>query len=158
MSTVTSVPLPTLREVSDPPPLLIHPSARVLLTADMQATLDRLVELLENEARTQDIPISKVEVHGFVDPEEDTDSVIVTQWVAVPSQTALVTGIISGPRWKPGRSSSRLMWQPSWPNRSQSKCGGRRMAEPLEPLAFLRVAQELAREGDEAALRSPCCF
>lgn len=28
------------------------------------------------------------------------------------------------------------------------------MVEPLEPLAFLRVAQELAREGDEAALRT----
>ena len=90
MSTVTSVRLPTVREASDTPPLLIHPSAQVLLTADVQATLDRLVELLENEARTQGIPISKVEVHGFVDPEEDTDSVIVTQWVAVPSQTALV--------------------------------------------------------------------
>jgi len=61
----------------------------VLLTADVQATLDRLVELLENEARTQDIPIGKVEVHGFRDPDEDTDSVIVTQWIALPSQTAL---------------------------------------------------------------------
>jgi hypothetical protein len=90
MSTVTSVPLPTVREASDTPALLIHPSARVLLTAEVQATLDRLVELLENEARTQGIPISEVEVHGFVDPEKDTDTVIVTPWVAVPSQTALV--------------------------------------------------------------------
>jgi hypothetical protein len=28
------------------------------------------------------------------------------------------------------------------------------MAEPFDPLAFLRVAQEFAREGDEAALRT----
>ncbi|MDO8673785.1 MAG: hypothetical protein Q7O66_20435 [Dehalococcoidia bacterium] len=35
------------------------------------------------------MPVSKIEVSGFVDPEEGTEEVVVTQWVRVSRQTAL---------------------------------------------------------------------
>jgi hypothetical protein len=45
--------------------------------------------LLEREARRSFTPVSKIEVSGFVDPEEDTQEVVATQWVKVPPQAAL---------------------------------------------------------------------
>ena len=89
MSTATSVQSPATREESDAPPLLIHASAHPLLKGKVQATLERLLDLLTSEAHTQGIPVSKTEVRGFVDPEEDTNSVVVMQWVEAPSQRAL---------------------------------------------------------------------
>jgi hypothetical protein len=52
-------------------------------------TLDRIIPLLKGEARRSFIPVSKVEVRGFVDPEEDTEEVVVVQWVKVSPQAAL---------------------------------------------------------------------
>jgi len=52
-------------------------------------TLDRMLPLLKGEARRSFIPVSKVEVRGFVDPEEDTEEVVVIQWVEVSPQAAL---------------------------------------------------------------------
>ena len=71
------------------PETIINPSARPMLTDRVRMTLDRMLPLLRGEARRSFIPVSKVEVRGFVDPEEDTEEVVVTQWVKVSSQTAL---------------------------------------------------------------------
>ncbi len=69
--------------------MTIAPSARSMLTDRMQETLNRLLALLTQEARRNFIPVSKIEIRGFVDPEEDTKEVVVTQWVKVPPSTAL---------------------------------------------------------------------
>lgn len=84
------IPWPTELYVSKiSPEIIINPSARPILTDRVQATLDRLLVLLEREAQRSFVPVSKIEVSGFVDPEEDTEEVVVTQWVKVSTQTAL---------------------------------------------------------------------
>ena len=60
-----------------------------LLTTGVQATLERLLELLNGAARAQGVPVNRVEVRGFFDLEEDTNSVVVIQWVEAPPQIAL---------------------------------------------------------------------
>lgn len=89
MSTATSVQSLPTREESGIPPLLVHASAHSLLKGKVQATLERLLDFLTSEAHRQGLLVSKTEVHGFVDPEEDTNSVIVMQWVEAPPQRAL---------------------------------------------------------------------
>ncbi len=49
----------------------------------------RLIPLLESEARRSFVPVTKIEVTGFVDPEEDTDEVVVTVWVKLSPPEAL---------------------------------------------------------------------
>jgi hypothetical protein len=71
------------------PETIIDPSARPMLTDRVCMTLDRIIPLLKGEARRSFIPVSKVEVRGFVDPEEDTEEVVVVQWVKVSPQAAL---------------------------------------------------------------------
>jgi hypothetical protein len=71
------------------PETIIDPSARPMLTDRVCMTLDRMIPLLKGEARRSFIPVSKVEVRGFVDPEEDTEEVVVIQWVEVSPQAAL---------------------------------------------------------------------
>lgn len=71
------------------PQVIIHPSARSLLTDRMEAALLRLIPLLESEARRSFVPVTKIEVTGFVDPEEDTDEVVVTVWVKLSPPEAL---------------------------------------------------------------------
>lgn len=71
------------------PEVIIKPSARPMLTDRVRATLNRLVVLLERQARQNFIPIDKIEVDGFVDPEEDTEEVVVTQWVRISAEAAL---------------------------------------------------------------------
>ena len=71
------------------PETIIDPSARPMLTDRVCMTLDRMLPLLRGEARRSFIPVSKVEVRGFVDPEEDTEEVVVIQWVKVSPQAAL---------------------------------------------------------------------
>lgn len=71
------------------PKEIIHPSARPFLTDRVQEILERLKPLLKREAHRNFIPVSKIEVSGFVDPEEDIEEVVITQWVRVPVQEAL---------------------------------------------------------------------
>ena len=82
-------------QVSEPyaprfqPETIIDPSVRPMLTDRVRLTLDRILLLLEGEARRSFIPVSKVEVSGFVDPEENTEEIVVTQWVGISAQAAL---------------------------------------------------------------------
>ena len=71
------------------PETIIDSSARPMLTDRVRMTLDRILPLLKGEARRSFIPVSKVEVSGFVDPEEDAEEVVVTQWVKVSPEAAL---------------------------------------------------------------------
>jgi hypothetical protein len=71
------------------PETIIDPSAHSMLTDRVRLTLIRMLPLLKSEARKSFIPVSKVEVRGFVDPEEDTEEVVVIQWVKVSPQAAL---------------------------------------------------------------------
>ena len=71
------------------PKMIIDPSAHSMLTDRVRMTLERMFPLLESEARKSFIPVSKIEVRGFVDPEEDTEEVVVTQWVKVSPQAAM---------------------------------------------------------------------
>ena len=89
MDTVTPTPSPAMVAAPNLPSVFIHPSAHPLLTGKVQATLSHLLDLLAGEARAQGVRVSKTEVCGFVDPEEDTDSVVVMQWVEVSPQRAL---------------------------------------------------------------------
>jgi len=84
--------IPWLTELYVPrsqPEVIIDPSASPILTDRVRATIDHLLVLLEREARRSFVPVSKIEVSGFVDPEEDTEEVVVTQWVNVSPQFAL---------------------------------------------------------------------
>ncbi|MFQ5886064.1 MAG: hypothetical protein ACE5II_02390 [Anaerolineae bacterium] len=71
------------------PEVIIKPSARPMFTDRVRATLNRLVVLLEREARQNFVPVDKIEMDGFVDPEEDTEEVVVTQWVRISAEAAL---------------------------------------------------------------------
>lgn len=71
------------------PKITIAPSARPVLTDGVRAAVDGLLKVLESEAARHLIPVTKIEVARFVDPEEDIDEIVVTQWVDAAPQTAL---------------------------------------------------------------------
>lgn len=71
------------------PKITISASAQPMLTDRVRATVERLLALLEREARRSFMPVSKIEVSGFIDPEEDAQEVVVTQWVKVSTRSAL---------------------------------------------------------------------
>jgi hypothetical protein len=71
------------------PGVRIDPSASGLLTDKVRETLGRLLDVLRWDARRSFVPVSRFEVTGFIDPEEDTEEVVVTEWVGVSPQAAL---------------------------------------------------------------------
>ena len=71
------------------PDLIINKSARSMLTDRMQSTINRLLPALGRVAEKNYISVSKVEISGFVEPEEGDQEVVVTQWVKVSPQVAL---------------------------------------------------------------------
>ncbi|MBI3248857.1 MAG: hypothetical protein HYZ50_20335 [Deltaproteobacteria bacterium] len=72
------------------PPIVTDPSARPLLTDRVQRALQSFfLPFLDHEARRNGIPVSKIEIRGFSDPEEDTQEIVVSQWVKVPADMAL---------------------------------------------------------------------
>jgi hypothetical protein len=76
-------------EIAEPAEVIIHLSAKPLLNSDTEAVLLSLLEILEREARRGHIPVRRVDVTGFIDPEEDEKQVVVTQRVIAPAQLAL---------------------------------------------------------------------
>ncbi len=71
------------------PEVRIDPSASGLLTDKVRETLWRLLDVLKWEARRSFVPISMFEVNAFIDPEEDSEEVVVTEWVGVSPEAAL---------------------------------------------------------------------
>lgn len=71
------------------PEVRVHPSASGLLTDRMRETLRRLVDVLRWDARRSFISVIRFEVSGFIDPDEDTEEVVVTEWVELSPLGAL---------------------------------------------------------------------
>ncbi len=69
--------------------VIVRDSAKPMLTDRMQRILTRLYPLLDKAGRMYGVQVRKVIVSGYVDPEEDHDQVVVTQWVNLPAQSAL---------------------------------------------------------------------
>lgn len=53
------------------------------------AILKRLLALLKDEAGRSSVPTDGVEVGYFVDPDDQSEEVVVTQWVNASPETAL---------------------------------------------------------------------
>jgi hypothetical protein len=45
--------------------------------------------MLKWEARRSFVPVSRFDVSGFIDPDEDTEEVVVTEWVELSPPAAL---------------------------------------------------------------------
>ncbi len=72
-----------------PPPVEIADSVKPMLTDRMQIVLKSLLPLIQVETHRYGVQLRKIAVSGFVDPEEDHDSVVVTSWVNVGTGYAL---------------------------------------------------------------------
>lgn len=66
------------------------PSARSLLTDRVQATLNRLFPMMERVIRLERVPVQKLELFGFRDPEEDWRELVVSLSVNLPESEALL--------------------------------------------------------------------
>lgn len=64
-------------------------SAAPLLSDREREALSLLVPFLEREARKSFVPIERIEVRRWVDPEEAGSSVVVREWVDLPADEAL---------------------------------------------------------------------
>lgn len=69
-------------------PIVYDPSCRPLLTGPVRAALDELVSLLTHGAERSGVPILRIDVRGFFDPEEGAQQVVVRQWVDLPAREA----------------------------------------------------------------------
>lgn len=113
-----------------PMEVVIDPSARPLLTSKVQETLNRLLSVLQNEAVKNDMPLTRIEVSGFVDPEEDAQEVVVKQWIKVSPDEAL--------NYWNRLGDSIEVWMDSLPQR-------------LKSIAAERLAIEIWGDADESA-------
>ena len=66
------------------------PSARSLLTDRVQATWNRLFPMMERVIRLERVPVQKLELFGFRDPEEDWQELVVSLSVNLPESEALL--------------------------------------------------------------------
>ncbi|MBI4788508.1 MAG: hypothetical protein HY782_15865 [Chloroflexi bacterium] len=69
--------------------LEVRESARPLLTDRMQGVVDRLLPVLDRAASQHHVPVEKIVVSGFADPEDDSTEIVVTQWTPLPAPAAL---------------------------------------------------------------------
>jgi len=66
------------------------PSARSLLTDRVQATWNRLFRMMKRVIRLERVPVQKLELFGFRDPEEDWQELVVSLSVNLPESEALL--------------------------------------------------------------------
>lgn len=71
------------------PEVKILQSAVPMLTDRMQLTINRLLAMMQYQAQRKAVSVKAIVISGFVDPEEDSRKVIVTQRVDLPAQAAL---------------------------------------------------------------------
>ena len=67
----------------------IDAHARSLVTDVVEQVLTELLGLIRRYAIDNFVQISKIEVTAFVDPEEDTKEIVVTQWIRARPSFAL---------------------------------------------------------------------
>lgn len=65
------------------------PSVRALLTAAVRQTLNALLPHLERLAAEEPSPVTRIEVRGYVDPEEGSKQVVIRVWTDLPAEPAL---------------------------------------------------------------------
>ncbi|MGH7204580.1 MAG: hypothetical protein ACREI2_00065 [Nitrospiraceae bacterium] len=71
------------------PQIIVNPSARPFISDKVQDVINRLLPVLADTARRHYVFATKIELSGFVDPEEDAREVVITQWVKLSPQAAL---------------------------------------------------------------------
>ena len=96
MSVTAVKPAPAGRHQT---PIIYDPSCRPLLTNPIRAALDGLISLLTREAEQNIIPVLKIDVRGFFDPEEDSHQVV-RQWVSLPAREAFLYWDSLGPAYE----------------------------------------------------------
>lgn len=70
--------------------IIVHPSANYILQdKTLGGALEHILNLLESTAHRNSMEVSKVEISGFIDPEENSEELVVTQWVVVAADVAL---------------------------------------------------------------------
>lgn len=62
------------------PSIFLDPSALSLLTGDV-TVLARFIQFISQDVLQEHIPASKIEIRGSVDPEDDTNQIIVRVWI-----------------------------------------------------------------------------
>lgn len=91
---VQQVAASTLREPSlRVPPreaeVVEDPTALPFLTDRVRETVSAMLPILEREAQKNGVPVRKVEIRGYKDPEEGVSEVVVRQWVDLPGGAAM---------------------------------------------------------------------
>jgi len=81
-------------------PVIYDPSCRPLLTNPVRTALDGLISLLTQEAEQKTVPVLKMDVRGFSDPEEDGRQIVVRQWVRLPAREAFLYWDSLGPAYE----------------------------------------------------------
>lgn len=106
-TTITAEPITTLRPQM---PVVYDSSCRSLLTDDVRPAVESLVSLLTHAAARQHIPVLRLDVRGFTDPEEENAQIVVRQWVRLTPPEALHYWDSLGPSYEAWlRSCSDLM-------------------------------------------------
>lgn len=67
----------------------IHPSAGPILAGEIEPLLRGYLQVVEGFAQRHSIPISKVEISGFQDPEEGSQQLVVAIWMRLPTKDAM---------------------------------------------------------------------
>lgn len=71
------------------PEIVEHSSLDAVLTDRVRWVVDRVLEILHREAARSFVPVSRIELSGFIDPEEDCEQAVIVQWVRLPASMAL---------------------------------------------------------------------
>lgn len=69
--------------------IMFLPTAKAIITDRVKIVLDKLLYFLERESRRNYIPVNKVEVSCFSDPEDGKKTVIVAQFVRVSPKISM---------------------------------------------------------------------
>lgn len=62
------------------PSIFLDPSALSLLRGDV-TVLARFIQFMSQDVLQEQIPASKIEIRGSVDPEDDTSQIVVRVWI-----------------------------------------------------------------------------
>lgn len=77
-----------LEALQDPRPI-VDPSAEEQLTSRVIPVVNKLLPLMYEVARRDCMPVTKLELTGYVDPEDGTRELFVTQWIHTGPDVAL---------------------------------------------------------------------